>query len=383
MAYEMGTEPTMTIRNSDLAWLKAINPHTWATPAREMFPKQRVIARLHGGGKEWDKREHEWMRLGDVGARQYLDFFAPSIEKCLNEGVYMMEGPNEIHPNGIDNPWDAFVDFQWALAEYYAELAVPYAALSLGVGWMPDSDDGSRKLEDIVRFRRVLEFCAENGGGLAVHEYGAPSWLDGGGFWTLRIRKTLDALYAAGTPRMSIPVFITECGISWALLGYKDEGFRAHQGWVYPPQYGLPEGVMTEERFLLQAQGYEEALVQQVPEVEMAAIFGLLPFPSWVTFGITTDMVKWVVNREGYIPEIDDDQLAEAGQTFVIPLNKDAALYKAAIRMNPGALPASDEFQMNGYVLQAFRFPEDHRLQHWFKCPVGEWSNINHWTRVN
>lgn len=382
-AAELGTEPTSTIRESDLQWLKAINPHTWATPMRDMFPKQKIIARLHGGGSEWDEQEHEWMRQGDAGARLYLDHFAGAIEKSIDEGVYMFEGPNEIHPNGGDNPWDAFVDFQWALAEHYAALNVPYAALSLGVGWMPDSDDGTRKLEDIVRFKDVLLYCAQHGGGLAVHEYGAPSWLSGDGYWTLRIRKSLDALYDAGVMPGAIPVYITECGITRALLGGADLGFRSFSNWAYPAEYGLPEGNMTEERFLLQAQGYERALVAQVPEVEMAAIFGLLPFPTWATFNITTDMVKWVVGRDGYETPMTNAELAEYGQAFIIPLNEDAALYKAAVQVNAGAVAVSPEIYVDGQVIEAFRFPGEPAVQHWFGCPEGEWGNVTHWERAN
>ena len=202
---------------------------------REMFPNQKVVARLHGGGDHWDAQEHVWMRQGAAGAKLYLAHFAGAIDKCLREGVGMFEGPNEVHPNNTDNPFPAFVDFQWALAEHYAGLDAPYAALSLGTGWMPNIDD-------IVQFKDVLQYCAAHGGGLAFHEYGCPSWLSGNGFWTLRIRKTFDALYAAGVPRGSIPAFGTEHGITWALLGYDDTGFRSHSGYVHPPRIRAAPG---------------------------------------------------------------------------------------------------------------------------------------------
>ncbi len=383
-AAELNTEPTTTIRNSNLRWLKAINPHTWATPMREMFPNQKVVARLHGGGDHWDDQEHVWMRQGEAGARLYLAHFASAIEKCINEGVAMFEGPNEIHPNNTDNPFSAFNDFQWGLAEHYAGLSVPYAALSLGTGWMPN-------IEDIVQFKDVLQFAATNGGGLAFHEYGCPSWLSGSGWWTLRIRKTFDALYAAGVPRMSIPAWGTEHGITWALLGYDDTGFRSHTSYVYPAEYGLPEGVMTEERFLLQAQGYEEKLMVEVPEVKMAAIFGLLPFSRWKTFMLTTAMVRWVVGRPGYeVPEPEpepepvgiEQQLGTAVQQHIIPLNPNAALEKAAAVL--GLLPASDEVRdVPGYVAQAFRREDQREIQHIAYCQDGDWGNIRWFQREN
>lgn len=371
-AAELNTEPTTTLRNSKLPWLKAINPHTWATPMRDTFPNQKVVARLHGGGDAWDEQEHEWMRQGEAGAKLYLAHFAGAIEKCIAEGVAMFEGPNEVHPNGRDNPWSPFVDFQWALATHYADLGIPYAALSLGTGWMPNIDD-------IVQFKGVLQYAAAHGGGLAFHEYGCPSWLSGNGFWTLRIRKTFDALYAAGVPQMSIPAYGTEHGITWALLGYDDTGFRSHSSYVYPAEYGLASGVMTEERFLLQAQGYEEAIVAQVPEVQMLAMFGLLPYPSWKTFSITTDMVKWVVAREGY-EEIEEPVDVEAAivaaiQAHIIPLNPDAALEKAGAAL--GLLPASDEVRdVAGYVAQAFRKAGDEGTQHIAYCADGDWGNV-------
>ena len=166
---------------------------------------------------------------------------------------------------------------------------------------------------------------------------------------------------------------------------------------------------MTEERFLLQAQGYEEKVAQEVPEVKMLAIFGLLPFARWMTFGITTDMVRWVVNRDGYgepreppvEPPVEPPSeaeisaaVAEAIQAVVIPYNAKARLAQDGAAR--GLAPASDEFYQTvkgvQVVAQAWRDPaeagaqpEPYPTQHIGWRVVGEWGEGQaHWvTRRN
>lgn len=292
---ELGTEPTETIRRSNIPWFKAMDPDTWHAPVNVMFPGKRVVVRLHLGGKDGDAREHEYMRRGAQGAREYIALLQTRIDKCIAGGVRDFEGPNEIHPNGADNPWDAFVEFQWELARYYVGHGCRYWALSLGVGWMPN-------IADIVRFKELLLYCAEHGGGLAVHEYGCPGVLDGDGWWTMRIRMTLDALYAAGVARGSIPVIITEAGITWALRGHADTGWNSHPGWVYPAENGLPQGTMTRERIWRQMLAYEARIMAEVPEVEMINWFTTLPFGDWTTFDVNTTMVGWVCALYDQLP---------------------------------------------------------------------------------
>lgn len=375
---ELGTEPTETIRNSALPWFKAMDPDTWHAPVNVMFPGKRVVIRLHLGGSTGDKREHEFMRRGAQGAREYIALLQPRIDKCIAGGVRDFEGPNEIHPNGADNPWDAFVEFQWELARYYVGRGCRYWALSLGVGWMPN-------IADIVRFKDLLAYCAANGGGLAVHEYGCPSVLDGNGYWTMRIRKTLDALYAAGVAQNSIPVIITEAGITWALLGEADTGWNSHPGWVYPAQYGLPEGIMTRERIWRQMLAYEERIMAEVPEVQMINWFTTLPFGDWITFDVNTEMVGWVCGlyTEVVEPPADLEQIiGDAIQQHIIPLNPNAALERAGMAL--GLLPASDEVRdVEGYVAQAFRKPGEEGWQEIAYCADGDWGNINWFRRAN
>ena len=375
---ELGTEPTETIRNSNLPWLKAMDADTWHAPVNVMFPGKRVVIRLHLGGSTGDKREHEFMRRGAQGAREYIALLQPRIDKCIAGGVRDFEGPNEIHPNGADNPWDAFVEFQWELARYYVGRGCRYWALSLGVGWMPN-------IADIVRFRDLLLYCAANGGGLAVHEYGCPSVLDGNGYWTMRIRKTLDALYDAGVARNSIPVIITEASITWALLGEADTGWNSHPGWVYPAQYGLPEGIMTRERIWRQMLAYEERIMAEVPEVQMINWFTTLPFGDWLTFDVNTEMVGWVCGlyTEVVGPPADLEQIiGDAIQQHIIPLNPNAALERAGMAL--GLLPASDEVRdVEGYVAQAFRKPGEEGWQEIAYCADGDWGNINWFRRAN
>lgn len=376
---ELGSEPTETIRASNIPRFKAMDVDAWGHPPNVMFPGKEITVRLHFGGSDGDKREHELMRQGAAGAREYIRLMQARIDKCIAGGIRHFEGPNEIHPNDSDNPWDVFLAFQWELARYYVGRGCHYWALSLGVGWFPN-------IADIVRFKHLLLYCAEHGGGLAVHEYGCPSVLDGGGWWTMRIRKTLDALYDAGVPRGAIPVKITEAGITWALRGDADTGYNSHSGWVYPAENGLPAGIMTRERVFRQMLAYEARLLAEVPEVIEVDWFTTLPFDDWITFDVNTTMVGWVCALyDDYTPEPPADiqqAIGDAIQAHIIPLNPNAALEKAGAAL--GLLPASDEVRdVSGYVAQAFREPGQEQWQFIGYCKDGDWGNVTWFRRAN
>lgn len=368
---ELGSEPTETIRASNIPRFKAMDVDAWGHPPNVMFPGKEITVRLHFGGSDGDKREHELMRQGAAGAREYIRLMQARIDKCIAGGIRHFEGPNEIHPNDSDNPWDVFLAFQWELARYYVGRGCHYWALSLGVGWFPN-------IADIVRFKHLLLYCAEHGGGLAVHEYGCPGVLDGNGWWTMRIRRTLDALYDAGVARMTIPVKVTEAGITWALRGDADTGYNSHSGWVYPAENGLPAGIMTRERVFRQMLAYEARLLAEAPEVIEVDWFTTLPFSDWITFDVNTEMVGWVCALYEAEPEppIDEqpvmpavEAIREAAWNEVgVAYNPEAA-FQAYARAHGLGVPLSGEFDLGPVRAQAFAGGIVWAV-------IGDWANV-------
>jgi hypothetical protein len=228
----------------------------------------------------------------------------------------------------------------------------------------------------------------EAGGGLDVHEYGAPSVMDGDGWWTGRIVNTLKELYAAGLPTGCRDwVLVGECGITWALIGQPDMGWKYRPDWVYPPQFGLPQGIMDEERYWRQMSWLDDQYAA-IPEIVAATPFLSIPYQDWATFDwgqvfLDRSAAKYLTAPEPPPQPPTDEELGDAMQAHVVPLNPDAALEKAAAARGIGLLPASDEVIIDGYVVQAFRTDQDRGKQYIAKVPIGDWGNITWWTRTN
>ena len=321
---ELGKTITDAIRNSPMRWVKGLNVDHWPSTAAEMFPDQRVICRMYKLG---DAGEHALMRQGAAGADEYFRIHRDRIIKARDGGCVDFEGPNEPHPGLGDNDPRALEAFWLRLIDLYAGVGVRPWAWSFGVGW-PADNMAHYHVESIRRAR-------DAGGGLAVHEYGAPGIMDGKGYRLLRILKTLTELEAAGLD-ISPPdwVAVTEMGIAWGSVpdaGYPDKGWQWWPGkeqgqnqWVYPPEYGLGYGVMDEERYWRHISDADDHYCR-IPQVACATPFTTCPTEDWGTFDFGEGLVLRACEKHAQHTWTDAEigaAIAEGIQRIVLPLNE-------------------------------------------------------------
>jgi hypothetical protein len=281
---ERDTEATELIRASQIQWVKGIDPDSWA---ENPFPNQRVLARLWIGG---DSTEHTYMAQRIAGAEAYFALLKPRYEKLKAMGIYDVAGPNEPHPDGGNYlDYEAF-ELRWA--QIVAAYGMRPWVWSIGVGWFPGPAGfavGS------------IQAAYDAGGGFEVHEYGAPAVMDGGGWWTLRIKKTLAELYAAGLT--GCRVFVGECGIDGGVIDWNSaqfagkkrrRGWRDWADWAYTGEQccGLPSPhVMDRELYWAQMSWLDDRYCE-IPEVVAASPFVTCPNADWVDFDWDGEMIR-------------------------------------------------------------------------------------------
>lgn len=375
---KIGSEPTETIRNSRIEWIKGIDPHAWHSPPDIMFPGKRVLSRLFIGG---DDIEHEFMRGGRPGAEAYFARIRHHLLWLKAHGCLDWLGPNEPHP-GLGNNDPKTMELFWLrlIELFVAEGGRPWV-WSFGVGW-PNRDMAHYHVDSIRQARMA-------GGGLEVHEYGAPSVMDGDGWWTLRIRNTLKELYEAGLEPKDNWVIVGECGITWALVGQEDMGWQYRPDWVYPAQLGLPEGVMNEERFWRQMSWLDDEY-RKLPEIITLTPFLTNPLPRWATFDWGTSLIRrsaekieatWQEPVTDPLPS--NEEIAAMIQKHIVPLNPEAALQRSADAQDIGLIPAMPEVYTGREVVQAFRTPHDPGVQYIARVKIGDWGKVKWFTRDN
>lgn len=298
---ELGTPLTESIRESDIKWIKGINPEDWHAPASEMFPDQQVLAREWIGG---DDRERAFMMRGVAGALEYFNELRPRYEKLMERGIYHVAAANEPHPGSIEE-MGLFESFMRRWAQLVAELGMRPWVWSWGVGWPP--------LEFVPAMAQSVQMAVDAGGGLEVHEYGAPSVLSGDGWWTLRIKRTLAALDTVGVS--GVPVFIGECGIDGGVIPHPTRrGWREWSGWGYPAEYGLDVGTMTEERYWRQMSAYDDALCE-IPEVVAATPFVTIPYSDWSDFDWGQGLIDRSIAKHAQSAEEESEWLLPSAET--------------------------------------------------------------------
>ena len=382
------------IRASKIDVIKALDPDTWGQP--EMFPNKRIFGRLYQHGDAW---EHAFMRKGAQGANEYWAVMQGRFLKMRDAGILDWFGPNEPHP-GLrnndpqkDNNPVVFEAFWRRLIEIFHQNGARPWIWSFGVGWP--------QLEICDQHVNSVREAVAAGGGLEVHEYSAPNIYDGGGFHTLRIKKTLEALYAAGLSRndMVEHVFVGECGIAWAVIpGLPDKGWRwwpdKDQGapqYVYPAQFGLPSGVMDEERFWRHINWLDDQYAL-IPEIYRATPFISLPNRDWLTFDFNHNLIaraseKW--GKQVWTDTAIGNAISDAIQAHVLPLNPAAALYRAAKLKDPLLVPASNEVTgpyllstlPENTIAQVFR--KDEKTQYVAWTYIGQWEQVRWIERKN
>jgi hypothetical protein len=336
---------------------------------KDPFPNAETHARLWTLG---DEGELALALKGRPGADQYFELCRPKYEKLRAMGIR--------HISGINEPflWNQTQltlasAFQVRLAELLGNFGMHYWCWDWSVGW-PDWGL-SQHWVNSVRVAR------QTGGGLCVHMYGAPRVFCNQHYpdehYALRVERQIRELYQAGLQPDDRWIIVGECGIDGGIVEWGKPPFtgrtrRGWKEWVDWPGYngqGLTEGVYWSQLDL-----YDDVL-RAIPEIRWAFVFVADPEPGWWDFELTNLMKAGMVAKHG------QRGVDEAIQEHIIPRNPDAALERAALRVNPGAIGVSREVDHAGYRVQAFRFPGDLAHQHIFYVRVGDWGNVQYMTR--
>lgn len=329
MPAELKTEATETVRAGAFPWVKGIDPDHWHCAPATMFPGKRILARLVVPQKD-DAWEHTFMGRGEAGAREYAALLGPRYDKLVLGGCLDVEGPNEPHPTPAD--WRAYEDFECAWIGEVNRRGLRPWAWSFGVGWPglkaaipPDPVTASMFRESIVAATRV-------GGGLALHEYAAPTMRDGDGWWTLRYRRLLSELYAAGVQPGQVRIALAEVGISGGLVGKGDVGWKTFMG-------------ADEYRDGL---AWYDSQICQSAEVVAAFVFTTCPTVRWGSFDVNGAMLKWMAARHDAPPTPPEPPTPEpptppAPAIDLAALRKRLAFVREGVLRAEAALDVADE----------------------------------------
>jgi len=194
------------IERSGVEWIKWIDP-----PQVDPGWGVKVIGRTY----EPDGVSNDRIWKGAAGAHSWFDTWRPFYDS--RRWVYAWEAPNEPQPM-------ANQDFRSRLNEFTVELArlmhgagLRLVGMNWGVGW-PDIGHAPQMGEGV----QACDY-------LGLHEYAAPTMQDGGGWLTLRYRRTVQELTNAGY--IVPPIIIGECGIDGGVIGQPRTGWRTFTDW--------------------------------------------------------------------------------------------------------------------------------------------------------
>ncbi len=235
--------------NFPALYVKMIDP-----PETNPFPGKRVIARYYMP----DGDSNALIRQGAAGADQWWTW----VKARRRAYAWADEAPNEPQPMSDPSFRVKLDEFTYRLAEIYTANGLKLVGMNWSVGW-PD-------IGHAPEFRASLAKLAQGGHYLGLHEYSAPSMMDGGGWLTLRYRKTFAELRAQNIP---IPkTFIGETGIDGGVLN--------------PPMTKSGWQVFTnEDGYLSQLKWYDGELKKD-SEIVAAFVFTCCLW-DWFTFHIT------------------------------------------------------------------------------------------------
>jgi hypothetical protein len=334
------------------------------------MPGKEVHARLWTVG---DEGEMAFMDQGRNGADAYFDMCRPRYEKLHAMGIHHVSGPNEPLFWNLDQ-LRRYNAFQVRLADRVGQFGMHYWGWDWSVGW---PDHGLADLwVDSVRAAR------QTGGGLVVHMYGSPKVFRNDQYglpdehYALRVNRQIKELYQAGLEDGERWIILGECGIDGGIVPWWKHPWnqtRSRRGWREWVGWELP---LNEQIYWNQLSEYDDVLVG-IKEIRWAFPFIALPNPDWNDFEITEFHLRQMAAR------YDRITIGEHIQQFVIPSNPVAALERAALTINPGAVAVSPEVDHNGRRGQAFRFPGDSQWQHILHCKIGDWGNITYERRRN
>lgn len=364
---------TEHVRKSGTGYVKQMDPDQ--TDYR--FPAAKTICRLYWDGEP----DLDMVWAGAQGAHSYMDMAWPRIEACGDWGQQsaIWEGPNEFGLTSREAV-EALITFEAERIRIMHEAGYQVAVGQLGTG---QPDEGWFKL--------FWEAVAQEWGEadlIAVHEYSMGPMpeppMDGHIYRIeMALNRVLRPMLGAGMIASIPPIAITEHGIDRT-------GQPNSDGWRYQCS-SREEYVDGVHRYLRR--------MALLPEVIVVTPF-TWTHENWPGFAHEEADSKALV-EDAYLalgdalptgeePVMTEEEIgtwvSDFVQEHILPLNPDAALYKAAKLRNPNLTPASDEVRpvevletppanLPNVVVQAFRDPENDDWQEIAWTIEGEWAS--------
>lgn len=253
---------------------------------------QFILARLFPAWADikGDALERIYWICGEDGAKPFFDHLKPRILACMRKGIRHFELLNEPVVTNLEEA-QALADFCLALVLLMAELG---ASL-----WIPSWSDGNPAgFLGVELMVPAIREARNHGGGGTNHGYGAPSVMDDWEWHALGVRKLIDLLYAAGLERDNTRTWWlqTEAGIDGKILNDGHLGWTTFKEWVYPDQYGLGQGLLTEERYFLQMVALDNKMHELVPECGGIFWFVSHPYSDQKTYNVTYTLLKMALD---------------------------------------------------------------------------------------
>ncbi len=272
MEFVERAQPSVIVAVGDLGWLAEI---------KEVSPETMTLGRFEERGQVF---------VGDPRQRatELVSYYAGRY--LANPGVDYWLGWNE---PVIKHEWQ----MTW-YATFEAERARLMDELGLKVG-IGNFSTGTPEADLFPAFMPALEAASEYGGVFAVHEYSAPSMLDGVGapipgheaahdFGALTLRYRFWYEHYLGPAGLMVPLVVTEAGIDGGVLKGQDPslgGWRDFDGEVaeYFPVHSL-------RTFLNEVSWYDDEL-RRDPYVVGFALFNVGDRRGqWSSWDITNEL---------------------------------------------------------------------------------------------
>ena len=268
MAFVEAAQPAVLVGVGDLGWL---------ADAKEVSPSTITLGRF----EETDQK-----MTGDPARRAQQFVVGNAARYLANPGVDYWLGWNE---PAIDSPWQM---------EWYAAFEAERARLMSGLGLrvaVGNFSTGTPEANEFAAFLPAIEAAKEYGGVLALHEYSAPSMMDGvglaipgheadsdSGSLTLRYRNWYEHYLAPA--RLIVPLVVTEAGIDGGVLSLRES---PSGGWRDLDESSPGESLAS---YVEQLSWYDDQL-RRDPYVVGFAVFNAGDANGrWSSFDVTADL---------------------------------------------------------------------------------------------
>jgi len=347
----LGKPPVVKVVNPSFEYLRQLR--------QQIGPEPMLIARWTVDGEPWA----EWMRAPEYWAQRWVDMHRATIHACVEAGLNVaFEGANEV-PDELSAAYS-----RHELRR--VEILHAIGARAIVGNWAV----GNPEMCSMCLFEPVLSEL-RHGDAVGIHWY----WAD---------EENLLA-NIQGTPwhnRAVLGGWLRDSVIVYT-EGGRDYLPDINRGGPWQRTTNITQ-------YLKEWRITDDWLCSQGNTVGMTAYtIGRVLDEKWRQYmcdsfwpSIVAGQQPWVPTWAKYWPgsvtlpgNADDDAIARAvvdmAHDVVLPLNRDAALYKAAVALGEGLVPASDEFEpLDGIVAQSFRRADDDRVIYTAWTRKGEWA---------